>query len=197
MILKRNIVKKSGVIPYLNPRSWDIAEILLPHQRSCHFQKRFKLNLCSKIRSLFSLADSLYAVLLDLNDFTLADEDPNSRFLYRGFVNRDVWQWYVDINLTNEDRTGTHLLLKLLLNSALQHSSSFDAKIQNLSSRATAKGNQFIYMEYVIKVNKVNTYTNSCSRYLSEAIELSQKIGCAFDNVRWVSSLRHFPPSVC
>ena len=39
----KNIVKKSGVIPYLNPRSWDIAEILLPHQRSCHFQKRFKL----------------------------------------------------------------------------------------------------------------------------------------------------------
>ena len=145
MILIRNIVKKSGVIPYLNPRSWDIAEILLPHQRSCHFQKRFKLNLCSKIRSLFSLADSLYAVLLDLNDFTLADDDPKSRFLYRGFVNRDVWQWYVDINLTNEDRTGTHLLLKLLLNSALQHSSSFDAKIQNILSRATAKGNQFMY----------------------------------------------------
>ena len=99
--------------------------------------------------------------------------------------------------MTNEDRTGTHLLLKLLLNSALQHSSSFDAKIQNLFSRATAKGNQFIYMEYVIKVNKVNTYTNSSSQYLSEAIELSQKIGCAFGNVRGVSSLRHFPPSVC
>ena len=99
--------------------------------------------------------------------------------------------------MTNEDRTGTHLLLKLLLNSALQHSSSFDAKIQNLFSRATAKGNQFIYMEYVIKVNKVNTYTNSSSQYLSEAIELSKKIGCAFGNVRGVSSLRHFPPSVC
>ena len=37
----KNIVKKSGVIPYLNPRSWDIAEILLPRQRSCNFQKRF------------------------------------------------------------------------------------------------------------------------------------------------------------
>ena len=95
--------------------------------------------------------------------------------------------------MTNEDQTGTHLLLKLLLNSALQHSSSFDAKIQNLFFRATAKDNQFVYMEYVIKVNKVN----SCSRYLSEAIELSQKIGCAFGNVRGVSSLRHFLPSVC
>ena len=38
----KNIVK-SGVIPYLNPRSWEIAEILLPRQRSCYFQKRFKL----------------------------------------------------------------------------------------------------------------------------------------------------------
>ena len=82
----------------------------------------------------------------------------------------------MDIDLTNEDQTGTHLLLKLLLNSALQHSSSFDAKIQNLFSRATAKGNQFIYMEYVIKVNKVNTYTNSCSRYLSEAIEPKDRL---------------------
>ena len=109
------------------------------------FRKGLNLkNQCSKIRSLLSLVDSLYAVLLDLHDFTLADEDPNSRFLYRGFLNRDVWQWYVDIDLTNEDRTGTLLLLKLLLNSALQHSSSFDAKIQNLFYRATAKGNQFI-----------------------------------------------------